>query len=125
MRRTVLSLVVLLAAGLAGHAQNSSGTLQGVYGPPQSAPGALRGVFGSPQPAPLPTLPSTVTAPDYQISERGPEVSMPGTPEPGATLPEGAKPAPIPGRPGYGRAVVNGRSAIIDMNDNRIVDFSD
>jgi hypothetical protein len=43
----------------------------------------------------------------------------------GQTLPEGVKPSPIPDRPGYGRAMVNGHRAIIDMNSNRIVQFSD
>ncbi len=123
MRRFVLSLVTLLASGFAGYAQNN--TLQGVYGPPQSGLGTLRGVYAPPQPAPFPTLPSTVAAPDYNVSERGPDVSMPGPVQPGQTLPEGVKPSPIPGRPGYGRAVVNGRSAIIDMSNNRIVQFSD
>ena len=28
-------------------------------------------------------------------------------------------------RPGYGRAIVNGRHAIVDMNSNRIVEISD
>jgi hypothetical protein len=28
-------------------------------------------------------------------------------------------------RPGYGRAMVNGRSAIVDLNDNRIIWLSD
>ena len=125
MRRFVLSFIALLAAGLAVRAQNDSGTLRGVYAPPQSAPGGLRGVYGSSPPTALPSLPSTVAAPDYGVSERGPDVSMPGSPNPGDALPEGVKPSPIPGRPGYGRAVVNGRAAIIDMGNNRIVDYSD
>ena len=91
-----------------------------------SAPGALRGVYGAAaQPTPLPTLPNTVVAPDYGISERGPDVSMPGHVKPGESLPEGVKASPIPGRPGYGRVVINGRPAIIDMGDSRVVQFSD
>jgi uncharacterized protein DUF1236 len=125
MRRFVLSLVTLVAAGSAGYGQDNSGTLRGVYGPPQSAVGTLRGVYGSPQSLPPPALPSTVTAPDYGTSERGPDVSLPGSADPGETLPEGVKPSPIPGRAGYGRAVVNGRPAIIDMGNNRIVQYSD
>jgi len=124
MRRFVFSFVILIGAGIAGYAQNDSGTLKGVYGPPESAPGKLRGVYGPPQSAPLTSLPSTITAPDYS-TERGPDVSLPGSAEPGQSLPEGVSPSPIPGRPGYGRAVVNGRPAIIDMNDNRIVQYSD
>ncbi len=124
MRRFVLSLVILVGAGIAGYAQNGSGTLQGVYGPPESSPGKLRGVYGSPQSARPAPLPSTVTAPDYE-NERGPSVSLPGSAKPGDSLPEGVNPSPIPHRPGYGRATVNGRPAIIDMNDNRIVQYSD
>ena len=123
MRRFVLSLVILVGAGSAGHGQDNS--LRGVFGPPQSAPGGLRGVYGAPQPLARPTLPSTVTAPDYGTSERGPDVSLPGSADPGEALPEGVKPSPIPGRPGYGRAVVNGRPAIIDTGNNRIVQYSD
>ncbi len=125
MRRFVLSLVILVGAGIAGYAQNDSGTLQGVYGPPQSAPGNLRGAYTPSQsvPAPVP-LPSTVAAPEYS-AERGPNVSLPGSADPGQSLPEGVKPSPIPGRTGYGRAMVNGRPAIIDMGDNRIVQYSD
>ena len=125
MRRFGLWLVLLVGAASPEYAQDASGTLRGVYGPPQSAPGALRGVYGVPQPAPLPSLPKTVAAPDYGVSERGPDVSMPGDVEPGQSLPQGVNPTPIPGRPGFGRAVVNGRPAIIDMSDSRIVQFSD
>ncbi len=123
MRRFVLSLVALVVAGSAGYGQDNS--LRGVYGAPQSAVGTLRGVYGSPQSLPPPALPSTITVPDYGTSERGPDVSLPGSADPGEALPEGVKPSPIPGRPGYGRAVVNGHPAIIDMGNNRIVQFSD
>ena len=125
MRGFVLSLTILLEAGSAGYAQNDSGALQGVYGPPQSATGKLRGVYGPPQPAPLPQVPSTITAPDYGAAERGPSVSLPGHGAPGEELPEGVKPSPIPDRPGYGRAMVNDRPAIIDLRTNRIVQYSD
>ena len=126
MRRFLLSFVLLVSAASAGHAQDASGTLRGVYAPPGSAPGALRGIYGGDaRPAPLPTLPKTIAAPDYDASERGPEVTVRGGLHPGQSLPEGVKPAPIPGRPGYARVVVNGRPAIIDMGDNRIVQFSD
>ena len=125
MRRFVLSLVTLFAAGSAGLAQNDSGGLQGVYGPPQSTPGHLRGVYGPQQTTPLPRLPSTITAPDYGTAERGPSVSLPGGGAAGDELPDGVKPSPIPDRPGYGRAMVNDRPAIIDLNTNRIVQYSD
>jgi hypothetical protein len=119
MRRFVLSLVLLLAAGSAAHAQDQ---LRGVYGPPSSAPSALEGVYGAPETTPaFPRLPSTVTAPDYGSAEGGaPHVTVAGVPGRGQALPRGVKPSPIPGRPGYGEAVVNGRRAIIDLSTNRI-----
>ena len=124
MRRFVLSLVILVGAGFAGYAQKEPATLQGVFGAPLSAPGNLRGVYGSPQSAPAAPLSSTLSAPD-NAPERGPTVSVPGSAAVGQSLPEGVNPSPIPGRPGYGRAEVNGRPAIIDMGDNRIVQYSD
>jgi hypothetical protein len=124
MRRFVLSLVILVGAGFAGYAQKEPATLQGVFGAPLSAPGNLRGVYGSPQSAPAAPLSSTLSAPD-NAPERGPTVSLPGSPAVGQSLPEGVNPTPIQGRPGYGRAQVNGRPAIIDMGDNRIVQYSD
>jgi hypothetical protein len=124
MRRFVLSLVILVGAGFAGYAQQEPATLQGVFGAPLSAPGNLRGVYGSPQSAPAAPLSSTLSAPD-NAPERGPTVSLPGSPAVGQSLPEGVNPTPIQGRPGYGRAQVNGRPAIIDMGDNRIVQYSD
>ena len=126
MRRIGLSLVTLAAGGFAAYAQKDPVPLQGVYAPPGSARGQLQGVYGPPgSAAPASTLKSTLTAPDYGTSERGPEVSLPGSAAPGRTLPQDVKPSPIPDRPGYGRAVVNGRPAIIEMNDNRIVQYSD
>ena len=120
MRRFALSFVILVEAGFAGYAQNDSETLRGVYAPPQSAPGKLQGVYGLPQSAPIAPLTSTLSAPNYE-TERGPTVSIPGSVGLSQSLPEGVNPSPIPGRPGYGRAVVNGRPVIIDMSDNRIV----
>ena len=125
MRRLVLSLVVLLGAGSAACAQNH---LRGVYGPPPSDLGKLGGVYGSPQPlapAPMPSLPSTVTAPDYGNAGGVPDVTVPGNPEQGEALPNGVAAAPIPGRPGYGEALVNGRHAIIDLSTNRIFQIED
>jgi hypothetical protein len=124
MRRFVLSLVILVGAGFAAYAQKDPGTLEGVYGAPLSAPGKLRGVYDSPQSAPPAPLSSTLSAPD-SAPERGPTVSIPGAAAVGQSLPEGVNPTPIPGRPGYGRAQVNGRPAIINLGDNRIVQYSD
>jgi hypothetical protein len=128
MRRFVLSLVVLLEIGPAGYAQDQ---LRGVYGPPPSVPGRLGGVYGQPRTAPglpssLPSsLPSTLSAPDYGAAGGGPVVSVPGTPEQGQALPAGVNPTPIPGRPGYGGAVVNGHRVIVDQNTNRIFQILD
>jgi Protein of unknown function (DUF1236) len=123
MRRSVLSLVVLLGMGSTGTAQDQ---LRGVYGPPPATPGALGGVYGPPQAAPaLPSslsnsLPSTVSAPDYGAEGSGPSISVAGAPRQGEALPAGVKLAPIPGRPGYGAAVVNGHRAVVDLNTRRI-----
>ncbi len=128
MRRFVLSLVVLLGMGPAGYAQDQ---LRGVYGPPPGVAGTLGGVYGSPQAAPaLPSslansLPSTIAAPDYGAEGSGPAVSVPGAPEQGQALPAGVRLAPIPGRPGYGAAVVNGHRVIVDQNTNRIFQILD
>jgi Protein of unknown function (DUF1236) len=129
MRRFVLSLVVLLEVGPAGYAQDQ---LRGVYGPPSGVPGALGGVYGFPPaaapalPSSLPSrLPSTVSAPDYEAEGSGPAVSVAGTPQQGELLPAGVKLAPIPGRPGYGAAVVNGHRAIVDLNTHRIFQLLD
>ena len=109
MRQLVFPLFILFVAGSAGYAQN-----EGVYGPPQSNTGGLRGVFGPPQARSNYGTPGPV--PSVWLSGSGNVV--------GQVLPEGVKPSPMPDRPGYGRATVNGRSAIIDMGSNRIVQYS-
>ena len=43
----------------------------------------------------------------------------------GQALPASVSPTPIPGQPGLGSAVVNGRAAIIQMGTNRIVRYAD
>jgi hypothetical protein len=111
MRQFAFSLFILFVAGSAGHAQ------EGVYSPPQSSSSHLDGVFGPPQTAP---------AAAYGTSQPVPSVSLPRSGDlVGQVLPEGVKPSPMPDRPGYGRARVNGHSAIIDMGSNRIVQYSD
>jgi hypothetical protein len=113
MRQFVSSLFILIVAGSAGYAQN----LEGVHGPPESGTGHLRGIFGPPQSAP---------AAAYGTSGPVPSVQLPGSGDVvGQVLPEGVKPSPMPDRPGYGRATVNGHSAIVDMGSNRIVQYSD
>ena len=122
MRRFILLLVVLLEVEASGYAQEQ---LRGVYAPP-SAAGALGGVYSPPQAiSPMPSLPSTVTAPDYGPAAGAPVVTVPGRPERGEPLPSGVKPTPIAGRPGYGAAVVNGHRAIVDLNSNRIFQILD
>ena len=43
----------------------------------------------------------------------------------GQALPASVMPTPIPGQPGLGSAMVNGRAAIIQMGTNRIVRYAD
>jgi hypothetical protein len=59
-----------------------------------------------------------VTLPDQ------PAVSVSGPAVPGQSLPLSVNPIPIPGQPGLGSAVVNGRSAIIQMGTNRIMRYA-
>jgi hypothetical protein len=113
MRQFAFSLFILLVTGSAGHAQN----LEGVYSPPESGTGHLRGTFGAPQAAPTATYATPAPVPSVSLSASGDLV--------GQVLPEGVKPSPMADRPGYGRARVNGHSAIIDMGSNRIVQYSD
>ncbi|MGO9418120.1 DUF1236 domain-containing protein [Roseiarcus sp.] len=138
MRRSVLSLVVLLVVASVGHAQQKStlqgafgspesatGGLRGVYGPPESAPGQLRGVYAPPQSVAPASLPTTIIGPSSATSDSVPNVTMPGEAAVGQALPQGVDAAPMPDRPGYGRAIVNGRNAIVDTNSHQIVQFSD
>ena len=111
MRALVVSCVALLAMGSLGYAQDQ--TLRGVYSPPGLTPPAKS--VGK----------STLSAPDYGAVGAGPRVTVIGTPTEGQALPSGVNPAPISDRSGYGRAIVNGKRAIIDLNSNRIVQFQD
>lgn len=142
MRRFVLSLVVLSATALAAYAQEKSptpdnaapdsgspdsatGGLGGVYGPPKSAPGQLRGVYGPSRALAATPLSSRLSGSANSSLDNVPSVSIPGVDRDGQSLPEGVQASPMPDRPGYGRARVNGRLAIIDLNGNRIVQFLD
>jgi hypothetical protein len=53
-----------------------------------------------------------------------PDVGVAGPSVPGQSLPLSVQPIPIPGQPGLGSAVVNGRSAIIQMGTNRIIRYA-
>jgi hypothetical protein len=115
MRKIVFSLVAFFAIGPAGFAQD---TLRGVYPPSgpawPTAPGA-----GKSGKASNPTL----EAPNYGPLDGGPVVTVPGTVSQDTQLPN-VSPTPIPGRPGYGAAIVNGHRAIIDLNSNSVYQYS-
>jgi hypothetical protein len=135
MRCFVLSLVVLSAAASAGYAQQkstlptpgspdtASGGLRGVYGPVSSAPGQLRGVYGPSRATAATPLSSRLSG--SANSSAIPSVSIPGTVREGQLLPEGVQASPMSDRPGYGRLLVNGRSAIVDLSTDRILQFTD
>jgi hypothetical protein len=68
---------------------------------------------------------STLSAPINVPLGGAPRVTVPGDPVQGQTLPNDITSTPIPDRPGYGSAIVNGRRAIADLNTNRIFQISD
>ena len=53
-----------------------------------------------------------------------PDVGVAGPSVPGQSLPLSVQPIPIPGQPGLGSAMVNGRAAIIQLGTNRIVRYA-
>jgi len=115
MRKILLSLVALFGMGTAGFAQD---TLRGVYPPPGPAwPGAPGS--GKSGKASKPTL----EAPNGPV-DGGPAVTVSGTVGQGTQLPSDVSPTPIPGRPGYGTAIVNGHRAIVDLNSNSVYQYS-
>ena len=64
---------------------------------------------------------STLSAPDFGAIGSGPRVTIFGAATQGQTLPSNVSPAPIPDRPGYGKAIVNGHRVIVDLTNNRII----
>jgi hypothetical protein len=116
MRKILLSLVAIFGMGTAGFAQE---TLRGIYAPPgpawPTAPGA-----GKSGKASKPTL----ETPNYGPVDGGPAVTISGTVGQGTQLPSDVSPTPIPGRPGYGAAIVNGHRAIVDLNSNSVIQYS-
>ena len=62
---------------------------------------------------------NTVTIPDY------PGTSVSGAAVPGRVLSGAVNPTPIPGEPGMGSVMVNGRHAIVEQGSRRIVRFVD
>ncbi len=114
MRKIVLSFVALFGMGTAGFAQD---TLRGVYAPPGPAWPTAPGKSGK---ASQPTL----QPPNYGPVGGGPAVTVSGTVRQGTQLPNDVSPTPIPDRPGYGAAIVNGHRAIVDLNSNSVVQYS-
>ena len=131
MRRFVLSLIVLWAAASEkstaqdlGSPDSPTGGLQGVYAPPESAPGQLRGVYRPSRALAATPLSTRLSASANSSLDNVPSVSIPVDSD-GQSLPQSVQASPMPDRPGYGRARVNGHLAIIDLNGNRIVQFLD
>jgi hypothetical protein len=108
-----------------GSPDSATSALPGVYGLPKSAPGHLRGVYGPSRTQAATPLSSHLSGSANSNQDNVPSVSIPGTVRDGQSLPEGVQVSPMSDRPGYGRARVNGRLAIIDLNGNRIVQFLD
>jgi hypothetical protein len=139
MRKFVLSFIGLLAIGSAAYAQDNSGALRGVYGPGQSGiqatgvgglgrPAASRplsGVFGPGQSAAAPPPISSTPTPDRGTSAAAQNVLVSGSVSLGQALPYSIRATPIPDRPGYGLAVINGQRAIIEQMTNRVSQFLD
>jgi Protein of unknown function (DUF1236) len=111
MRALFLFCVTLLAMGSSGYAQDQ--TLRGVFAPPGLPPSSLK------------SGKSTLATPDNGAVGSGPRVTISGEAFQGQTLPNDVIPTPLPDRPGYGTAVVNGRRAIIDLRNNRIFQILD
>ena len=112
MRALVVSFVALMGTASLGFAQNQ--TLRGVFPPPGAAPPAAA-KSGTPATGALSASPIGV----------GPRVTIVGKATEGQTLPDNVTPLPMPDRPGYGTAIVNGHRSIIDLNTNRIVQVTD
>jgi Protein of unknown function (DUF1236) len=109
MRAFVLSVALFIGLGSLSYGQNQPQTLKGVYAPPgMSALGQS-------------SKSSTLSGSDLGAVGNGPRVLVPGgDPVRGQVLPNDVTPRPIPDRPGYGAATVNGRRVIVDLNTNRV-----
>jgi hypothetical protein len=111
MRALILFCLTLLAMASSSYAQDQ---LRGVFSPPGAAPlGATKS--GTPAAGALSSSPIGV----------GPRVTIQGGAAQGQTLPNNVSPLPMPDRPGYGTAIVNGHRSIIDLSNNRIVQVMD
>jgi Protein of unknown function (DUF1236) len=125
MRAIVLSVAVFFGLGSLSYGQNQPQTLKGVYGPPGSSALGPSGSSGSSALGASGKSSLTLSPPNLDAVGSGPRVLLPGKPVQGETLPEDVTPTPIPGRPGYGAVVVNGRRVIVDLNTNRIFQVLD
>ena len=112
MRALAMSFVALMGTASLGFAQDQS--LRGVFAPPGAAPLGAR-KSGTPATGALSSSPIGV----------GPRVTIQGGAVEGQTLPGNVTPLPMPDRPGYGTAIVNGHRSIIDLSNNRIVQVMD
>lgn len=129
MRWLYLPLVAMFTIVSAAHAQNDPHALRGVFGPGQSADDSAvgRGIAGPGQGSvPVPAQPPAALTRrlDANIPSQ-PAVSVPGPAAAGQALPFSIIPTPVPGQPGYGSAMINGRRAIIEQGTNRIVRYVD
>ena len=113
MRALAVSFVALMGTASLGFAQDQ--TLRGVYGPPGAAALPKSGKSGK----------SSFSGLDPGAIGVGPRVTIGGKAVEGQTLPGSVTPLPMPDRPGYGTAIVNGHRSIIDLSNNRIVQVMD
>jgi len=116
MRRIMLSLVAFGGLGSAAFAQTVD-LPTGVHPPTGPA-------WPTPKAANAKTAKPMLQEMDLGRMDGGPIVTVPGTVAQGTMLPNEVRPTPIPDRPGYGQAVVNGHRAIIDMNTHTVFQYS-
>jgi hypothetical protein len=126
MRAIVLSVAAFLGLGGSGYAQSQS------LGPKQGSglnqPQTLRGVYAPPSMSALgQSGKSSLTPSGSELGAvgSGPRVTLPDDPAQGQTLPSEVSPRPIPDRPGYGAAVINGHRVIVELSSNRIFQVLD
>ena len=126
MRWLYLPLVAMFTIVSAAHAQNDPHALRGVFGPGQSAADSVvgRGIVRPAVPVPAQPPAALTRRLDANIPSQ-PAVSVPGPAAAGQALPFSIIPTPVPGQPGYGSAMINGRRAIIEQGTNRIVRYVD
>ena len=142
MRHLVLSLVLLSAAVSTGYAQQTSTTPAGGPGRRHRQPHPARQPERTLRPSAVRRRPParhlrSVSADSRQATpisplrvgqfdpRQYPVRLCPRQGREGEALPQGVQASPMSDRPGYGRARVNGRMAIVDLNGNHIVELLD